>query len=79
APAPAAPPANPATSGPPPATICSTAWGWCPIGVVAAPGAACSCFVPPATVLPGVARYWPYQGPVSPYLNPHESPPSVIR
>jgi hypothetical protein len=35
--------------------------------------------VPPSTALPGVARYWPYQGPVDPYLNPHVPVPSTIR
>lgn len=74
----AAPPAAPST-GSPPATICSTEWGWCPLQVVVPPGGACYCFVPPSTWLSGLARYWPYQGPVSPYLNPHVAPPSTLK
>jgi hypothetical protein len=74
-----APPPTPAKSGGPAATICSTDWGWCPIQTVAMPGGACWCFVPPSTWLPGSARYWPYQGEVSPYLNPHTAPPSTLR
>ena len=73
----AAPPAAPPSS--PPATICSTDWGWCPLQVVMPAGGACYCFVPPGTWLPGSARYWPYQGPVSPYLNPHVGPPSTLK
>jgi len=65
--------------GGPAATICSTDWGWCPVQTVAAPGGGCWCFVPPATWLPGSARYWPYEGAVSPYLNPHMAPPSTLR
>lgn len=80
APAPPPPPAGLSPAGPnPPATICSTAWGWCPVGAVLGAGARCHCFVPPGTYLPGLARYWPYQGPVSPYLNPHTTPPATIR
>jgi hypothetical protein len=78
---------NFAPSGPPPprmpssapATICSTAWGWCPVQAVVTPGGACYCFVPPSTWLPGSGRYFPYEGPVSPYLNPHTAPPSTLR
>jgi hypothetical protein len=65
--------------GAPAATICSTDYGWCPLQAVAAPGGYCYCYVPPSTYLPGLARYWPYEGPVSPYLNPHQAPPSTIR
>ena len=72
-------PPHVARPGAPPATICSTDWGWCPIQVVAMPGGACYCFVPPGTWLPGLARYWPYEGPVSPYLNPHQGPPATLR
>jgi hypothetical protein len=75
--APHPPPA--ARPGGPVATICSTDYGWCPIQIVATAGASCYCFVPPATWLPGLARYWPYEGPVSPYLNPHQAPPSTLR
>jgi hypothetical protein len=76
APPPAAPPARP---GAPAATICSTEWGWCPLQAVSAPGGGCYCHVPPSTWLPGIARYWPYEGPVSPYLNPHTAPPSTLK
>jgi hypothetical protein len=75
--APAPPPVP--RPGAAPATICSTDHGWCPIQGIAASGASCYCFVPPSTWLPGLARYWPYQGPVSPYLNPHQVPPSTLR
>jgi hypothetical protein len=74
-----APPPPLARPGAPAATICSTDWGWCPIQVIATPGGGCYCFVPPGTWLPGVARYWRYEGPVSPYLNPHQAPPSTLR
>ena len=63
----------------PQATICSTDYGWCPLQIVATPGGACYCFVPPSTWLAGSARYWPYEGPVSPYLNPHTAPPSTLK
>jgi hypothetical protein len=65
--------------GSPAATICSTDYGWCPLQAVAAAGGFCYCFVPPGTWLQGLARYWPYEGPVSPYLNPHQAPPSTLR
>ena len=65
--------------GTPVATICSTEWGWCPVQTVVTPGGFCYCFVPPSTWLPGSARYFPYAGPVSPYLNPHTAPPSTLR
>ena len=72
------PPAAPRPAGPQ-ATICSTEWGWCPLQIVATPGGGCYCFVPPATWLTGSARYWPYEGPVSPYLNPHTGPPPTLK
>ncbi|PYM19737.1 MAG: hypothetical protein DMD78_23745 [Candidatus Rokuibacteriota bacterium] len=72
-------PPPPPRVGAPAATICSTDWGWCPLQTLAAPGGGCYCFVPPRTWLAGSARYWPYEGPVSPYLNPHTGPPSTIR
>ena len=65
--------------GSPQATICSTDYGWCPIQNVTTGGGFCYCFVPPATWIPGSARYWPYEGPVSPYLNPHTGPPSTLK
>lgn len=73
------PPPRPAPAGAPVATICSTDWGWCPVQTVVTPGGFCYCFVPPATWLPGSARYFPYTGPVSPYLNPHTGPPATLR
>jgi hypothetical protein len=76
--APAQPPAI-ARPGASVATICSTDYGWCPIQGVVLPGGHCHCFVPPNTWLPGLGRYWPYEGPVSPYLNPHQGPPSTLR
>jgi hypothetical protein len=75
----APPPPPVARPGAPLATICSTEYGWCPIQTMAAPGGGCYCFVPPNTWLPGLARYWIYQGPVSPYLNPHQVPPATLR
>jgi hypothetical protein len=72
------PPPRPQPGGPV-ATICSTDWGWCPLQTVATGGGSCYCFVPPATWLLGSARYWPYTGPVSPYLNPHTGPPATLK
>ena len=74
-----APPVPPKRAGGPAATICSTDWGWCPVQTVVTPGGACYCFVPPSTWLAGSARYWPYEGPVSPYLNPHTGPPATLK
>ena len=73
------PPPAPRAPGAPAATICSTDRGWCPVQTVVTPGGFCYCFVPPATWLPGLARYFPYTGPVSPYLNPHTGPPATLR
>jgi hypothetical protein len=28
--------------------------------------------------VPGVTRYFPYEGPASPYLQPHTGPPTTI-
>jgi hypothetical protein len=72
------PPAPRRPAGPA-ATICSTDYGWCPIQTVVTAGGGCFCFVPPSTWLAGSARYWPYEGPVSPYLNPHTAPPSTLK
>lgn len=55
------------------ARICSTDEGWCPIKPVVLPGTPCECFVPPDTRIPGVARFFLYEEPVSPYLNPHRN------
>ena len=57
----------------PMATICSTDEGWCPIKPVVLPGTPCECFIPPDTRIPGVARFFLYEEPVSPYLNPHRN------
>jgi hypothetical protein len=73
------PPPRAAARGGPQATICSTDYGWCPAHTVVTPGGFCYCFVPPNTWLPGSARYWPYEGRVSPYLNPHTGPPPTLR
>jgi hypothetical protein len=56
------------------ANVCTTNSGWCPLQAQRpiASGTPCQCFVPPNTVLSGIAIFWPYQHPVSPYLNPHE-------
>lgn len=74
----APPPPPVARPGAPLATICSTDYGWCPIQAMMAPGVSCYCFVPPNTWLPGLSRFWLYRGPVSPYLNPHQTPPSTL-
>ena len=63
----------PAPSETPMATICSTPEGWCRIRSFVAPGTPCECSVPPDRRLPGVARFFLYQEPVSPYLNPHRN------
>jgi hypothetical protein len=76
--APQPPPQKPRFAAPQ-ANICSTDWGWCPIQTVALAGGQCYCFVPPSTWLPGLARNFPYEGPVSPYLNPHTGPPPLLR
>ena len=70
-----APPRPPRPRPPdtPMATICSTSEGWCPLKAVALPGTPCECFVPPDIRLPGVARFFLYEEPVSPYLNPHRN------
>ena len=73
------PPPPPRAPAGPAATICSTDYGWCPIQTVVTPGGTCYCFVPPKTWLTGSARYWPYEGPVSPYLNPHTGPPPTLK
>ena len=57
----------------PMATICSTSEGWCPLKAVVLPGTPCECFVPPDIRIPGVARFFLYEEPVSPYLNPHRN------
>ena len=71
--APAPPRAAPAAvrlAGTPMATICSTEQGWCPITVVVLPGTPCKCAVLPARLLPAVARFFRYEPPVDPHLNP---------
>jgi hypothetical protein len=63
-----------------PANICSTQWGWCHLPTLTAPnGVACTCLTTQNQQVPGITRYYPYQGPPSPYLQPHTSPPATIR
>ncbi len=57
----------------PMATICSTPEGWCPLKAVVMPGTPCECLLPPDIRLPGVARFFLYEEPVSPSLNPHRN------
>lgn len=57
----------------PMARICSTDEGWCPIKPVVLPGTPCECFLSPDTRIPGVARFFLYEEPVSPYLTPHRN------
>jgi hypothetical protein len=65
--------------------ICTTQYGWCPIrpDFRFTHGAACFCFVPPNTQLPGrliFYAYWEHHpGPVSPYLNPHSTAAPNLR
>ena len=64
---------------PPPANICTTQWGWCQLPTWTAPlGVACACLTADNREVPGITRYFPYQGPASPYLQPHTGPPSTI-
>jgi hypothetical protein len=63
-----------------PANICSTEWGWCQLSTQTAPhGVACWCLTEQDQPVAGITRYWPYEGPPSPYLQPHVAPPSTIR
>ena len=65
---------------PPPANICTTELGWCQLPTLAAPlGIGCVCLTAQNQQVPGTTRYYPYQGPASPYLQPHTTPPSTIR
>jgi|SRR5678815_1802504 hypothetical protein len=80
-PPPPAPTLPSATTGPP-ATICSTDYGWCPIQYAATSrGGYCACFYPPNNNwILGRGRYWPYDPVgVSPYLNAHTGPPATLR
>jgi hypothetical protein len=64
----------------PPANICTTQWGWCQLPTWSAPpGIACACLTASNQEVPGTTRYFPYEGPASPYLQPHAGPPSTIR
>jgi hypothetical protein len=85
-PSPPAPQHSPPRSTPPrfgramPANICSTELGWCQLSSRTAPhGASCWCLTEEDTAVPGITRYWPYEGPPSPYVRPHVAPPSTIR
>jgi len=75
------PPVRPAPGPPPPpANICTTQWGWCQLPTLSAPlGVACYCLTADNQEVPGITRYFPYQGYASPYLQPHTGPPSTIR
>ena len=64
----------------PPANICTSQWGWCQLPTLSAPlGVACYCLTADNREVPGITRYFPYQGSASPYLQPHAGPPSTIR
>ena len=78
-PPPAPPPhPRPAMRGQP-ANICTTQWGWCQLPTLSAPpGIACVCLTPQNQQVPGVTRFFPYEGPASPYLQPHVGPPTTI-
>ena len=72
-------PRPPQGSEPPPANICTTQWGWCQLPTWSAPlGVGCACLTADNREVPGITRYFPYQGPASPYLQPHTSPPTTI-
>ena len=57
---------------PSPANICSTQWGWCHLP---APTqyhkAACGCLTAQNQVVQGFTQFFPTEGPLSPYLQPH--------
>ncbi len=57
------------------ANICTTQWGWCNLPTLSNPGFGCACLTAQNQQVPGVTRSYPYQGPTSPYLRPHTSPP----
>jgi hypothetical protein len=64
----------------PPANICTTQWGWCQLPTWSAPpGIGCACLTANNQEVAGTTRYFPYEGPASPYLQPHSGPPSTIR
>ena len=42
-------------------------------------GVGCNCLTADNQPVPGITRYYPYQGQASPYLQPHTSPPSTSR
>jgi hypothetical protein len=61
------------------ANICTTTLGWCQLPTLSAPpGVACVCLTVQRQQVPGVTRYFPYEGPASPYLQPHTGPPTTI-
>jgi len=79
-PAPHPRPSPPFRKQPPPANICTTEWGWCQLPTLTAPlGVACVCLTVQNQQVPGTTRYFPYEGTPSPYLQPHTSPPTIIR
>ena len=68
------------STAPAPANICTTQWGWCQLPTLTAPaGIACVCLTAQNQQVPGVPRFFPYEGPASPYLQPHTGPPATIR
>jgi hypothetical protein len=80
--APPHPPPRPPHPHPPratPANICTTDLGWCQLpALTAPPGFACVCLTAQDQPVRGVTRFFPYQGPASPYLQPHAGPPTTI-
>ena len=82
APIPSRPQPFPTYQPPPPTylgNICSTQWGFCnwPAGTV---GSECICLTAQNQQVPGRAQYYPFpiEGPTSPYLRPHITPPQTI-
>ena len=80
--APPQPPPRPPHPHPPravSANICTTDLGWCQLPTLTAPaGVGCVCLTAQNQQVPGVTRFFPYQGPASPYLQPHTGPPTTI-
>jgi hypothetical protein len=87
APGPSQAPPQPAPRPPRPhppravsANICTTDLGWCQLPTLTAPhGVGCVCLTAHNQQVPGVTRFFPYEGPASPYLQPHAGPPTTIK
>jgi len=79
-PVPSQPPPHPHPHAPPAAAnICTSQHGWCQLPTLSAPaGVGCVCLTAQGQQVWGVTRFFPYQGPASPYLQPHAGPPSTI-